>query len=203
MCGVQCVLRKLAGRPRLQAVSWLAPECFRGEGLSKFSDVYAFGILMWELYTGQVRRVLSDSASSSQDSGSWRAELWLSAGSLECCVCALTPPLLLAAAESECQNPACVASPACLHYVQVAFDDLVTSNTKVLQTIIGDGVRPQFPDAAPAWYVNLATRCWAGAPKSRPSFRRIVQALQSVEEPPAAAGAAPTATTVAAGAAQG
>jgi serine/threonine protein kinase len=47
-------MRKLAGRPRLQAVSWLAPECFRGDGLSKHSDVYAFGILMWELYTGQV-----------------------------------------------------------------------------------------------------------------------------------------------------
>jgi serine/threonine protein kinase len=47
-------MRKLAGRPRLQAISWLAPECFRGDGLSKHSDVYAFGILMWELYTGQV-----------------------------------------------------------------------------------------------------------------------------------------------------
>lgn len=47
-------MRKLAGRPRLQAVSWLAPECFKGDGLSKHSDVYAFGILMWELYTGQV-----------------------------------------------------------------------------------------------------------------------------------------------------
>jgi serine/threonine protein kinase len=37
-------------------VSWLAPECFRGEGLSKYSDIYAFGILMWELYTGEVRQ---------------------------------------------------------------------------------------------------------------------------------------------------
>lgn len=53
---LQCTLRKLAGRARLQGVSWLAPECFRGEGLSKYSDVYAYGILMWELYTGEVRR---------------------------------------------------------------------------------------------------------------------------------------------------
>jgi hypothetical protein len=71
--------------------------------------------------------------------------------------------------------------------VQVAFNDLVTSNTKVLQTIIGDGVRPQFPDSTQAWYVNLASRCWAGAPKSRPSFRRIVQALQTMEDAPAPA----------------
>lgn len=74
---------------------------------------------------------------------------------------------------------------------QVAFNDLVTSNTKVLQTIIGDGVRPQFPDSTPLWYVSLASRCWAGAPKSRPSFRRIVQALSALEaDQAAAAGAA-------------
>jgi hypothetical protein len=74
----------------------------------------------------------------------------------------------------------------------VAFNDLVTSNTKVLQTIIADGVRPQFPDSAPAWYVTLANRCWAGAAKTRPSFRRIVQALQGLEDSgtAAAAGAA-------------
>lgn len=65
--------------------------------------------------------------------------------------------------------------------LQVAFNDLVTSNTKVLQTIIGDGVRPQFPDSAPSWFVALANRCWAGAAKSRPSFRRIVQALQAID----------------------
>lgn len=76
---------------------------------------------------------------------------------------------------------------SCKHLcLQVAFNDLVTSNTKVLQTIIGDGVRPQFPDSAPSWYVNLANRCWAGAPKSRPSFRRIVQALQMLAETSAA-----------------
>ncbi|WIA14830.1 hypothetical protein OEZ85_001549 [Tetradesmus obliquus] len=114
----QVTMRKLAGRPRLQAVSWLAPECFRGDGLSKHSDVYAFGILMWELYTGQV-----------------------------------------------------------------AFNDLVTGSAKVLQTIISDGVRPQFPDNAPSWYVTLASRCWSGTAKSRPSFRRIVAQLHALEKP--------------------
>ena len=51
---LQVVVRKLAYRPRLQGVGWLAPECFRGDGLSKHTDVYAFGILMWELYTSKV-----------------------------------------------------------------------------------------------------------------------------------------------------
>eukprot|EP00877_Chromochloris_zofingiensis_P007103 jgi/Chrzof1/2646/Cz11g23210.t1 len=47
-------VKKLAGRSRQHAVRWLPPECFRGDGLSKYTDVYAFGMLMWELYTGQV-----------------------------------------------------------------------------------------------------------------------------------------------------
>jgi hypothetical protein len=71
---------------------------------------------------------------------------------------------------------ACVAAFA----LQVAFNDLVTGSAKVLQTIISDGVRPQFPDGAPAWYVTLASRCWSGTAKSRPSFRRIVAQLQAL-----------------------
>jgi hypothetical protein len=66
--------------------------------------------------------------------------------------------------------------------MQVAFNDLVTGSAKVLQTIISDGVRPQFPDNAPSWYVTLASRCWAGTAKSRPSFRRIVAQLHALEK---------------------
>lgn len=64
--------------------------------------------------------------------------------------------------------------------MQVAFSDLVTGSVKVLQTIITDGVRPQFPDGAPSWYVTLASRCWSGTAKNRPSFRRIVAQLQAL-----------------------
>jgi serine/threonine protein kinase len=52
--GRTVTVKKLVGRTRAHAASWLPPECFRGEALSKSSDVYAFGILMWELYSGQV-----------------------------------------------------------------------------------------------------------------------------------------------------
>eukprot|EP00878_Enallax_costatus_P038823 GHUV01044297.1.p1 GENE.GHUV01044297.1~~GHUV01044297.1.p1 ORF type:complete len:128 (+),score=60.37 GHUV01044297.1:412-795(+) len=69
-----------------------------------------------------------------------------------------------------------------LYTGQVAFNDLVTGSAKVLQTIINDGVRPQFPDSAPSWYVTLASRCWAGTPKNRPGFRRIVAQLQALEK---------------------
>lgn len=47
-------VRKLVQRSRLHAAACLPPEAFRGEPLSKAGDAYAFGLLMWELYTGQV-----------------------------------------------------------------------------------------------------------------------------------------------------
>jgi hypothetical protein len=47
------MVRKMIGRPRPQDGPYLAPEVFRGEPFSRPTDVYAFGLLMWELYTGQ------------------------------------------------------------------------------------------------------------------------------------------------------
>lgn len=57
MCSItiskgQLLVRKLANRPRTGLVPFLAPEIFRGERPTKACDVYSFGLLMWELYTG-------------------------------------------------------------------------------------------------------------------------------------------------------
>ena len=128
-------LRKLAGRARLHAVGWLPPECFRGEGLGRAADVYAFGILMWEALTGQV-----------------------------------------------------------------AFHGFLSAPARTLQAVITDGARPGFPEGTPRWYSELAARCWAPAPKARPSFRRVAAALAAVPPDqlvwgarPAAAAAGPAA----------
>lgn len=43
-------------QPRFGALSHAAPELIRGEALSKASDVYSVGVLLWELLSGQVRR---------------------------------------------------------------------------------------------------------------------------------------------------
>jgi serine/threonine protein kinase len=45
-----------AGQPRFGALSHAAPELIRGQELSKASDVYSVGVLLWELVTGQVRQ---------------------------------------------------------------------------------------------------------------------------------------------------
>lgn len=41
-------------QPHFGALSHAAPELIRGEELSKASDVYSVGVLLWELVTGQV-----------------------------------------------------------------------------------------------------------------------------------------------------
>eukprot|EP00775_Hariotina_reticulata_P005410 gene5410-5643_t len=43
-----------AGQPRFGALSHAAPELIRGLELSKASDVYSVGVLLWELVTGQL-----------------------------------------------------------------------------------------------------------------------------------------------------
>ncbi|GLI69917.1 hypothetical protein VaNZ11_014643 [Volvox africanus] len=105
--GTQAV-RKLLQRNRSAILPYMPPEVHRGERFGRSADVYMFGILMWELYTGGV-----------------------------------------------------------------AFSNLTGTPIKLLQTIIADGVRPLWPEGTPVWYQSLATRCWAGNPKQRPSFRRI------------------------------
>lgn len=42
-------------QPRFGALSHAAPELIQGQELSKASDVYSIGVLLWELLTGQVR----------------------------------------------------------------------------------------------------------------------------------------------------
>mmetsp|Transcript_12032 Transcript_12032/g.25862 ORF Transcript_12032/g.25862 Transcript_12032/m.25862 type:complete len:132 (+) Transcript_12032:2-397(+) len=64
-----------------------------------------------------------------------------------------------------------------LYTGSTAFASFAQTPTKLVQTVIGDGLRPEFPPEAPGWYVSLACRCWSANPKLRPPFKRIIAAL--------------------------
>ena len=51
----QVSVHKVAGRSRPSLLPYLAPEVLLGHRPRRSADVYAFGILMWELFTGGVR----------------------------------------------------------------------------------------------------------------------------------------------------
>jgi hypothetical protein len=48
----QVSVHKVAGRPRPALLPYLAPEVLLGHRPRRSADAFAFGILMWELYTG-------------------------------------------------------------------------------------------------------------------------------------------------------
>jgi len=35
------------------SIPWMAPECFRNESYTEKADIYSFGVILWELLTGQ------------------------------------------------------------------------------------------------------------------------------------------------------
>lgn len=46
-------MRKLGGRTRTSSLPYLAPELLQGHRPRKAADAYAFGLLMWEVCTGE------------------------------------------------------------------------------------------------------------------------------------------------------
>jgi hypothetical protein len=67
---------------------------------------------------------------------------------------------------------------------QTAFQGVASNPAKLIHAIVADGLRPTFPEGTPEWYSSLAARCWAAAPRARPSFRRIAAHLAGL--PPGA-----------------
>jgi serine/threonine protein kinase len=43
----------------LQTIPYMPPELLEGQKLSPLVDVYSFGIIMWECFTGLVRSFLT------------------------------------------------------------------------------------------------------------------------------------------------
>ena len=39
--------------PQLGTPFWLAPECMESQEFTEASDVYSFGIIIWEMFTRQ------------------------------------------------------------------------------------------------------------------------------------------------------
>jgi hypothetical protein len=51
---------------------------------------------------------------------------------------------------------------------------------QVIQQVVAQDLRPQFPPFLPPAYVALAQRCWARSTTARPSFEEVAAELQEM-----------------------
>jgi hypothetical protein len=51
---------------------------------------------------------------------------------------------------------------------------------QVIQRVVAQDLRPQFPPFLPPAYVALAQRCWARSTTARPSFEQAAAELQEM-----------------------
>lgn len=96
-------------------VTHMPPELFREERLTAASDVYSFGIVMWELVS---KESLMEGV----------------------------PPFL------------------------------------IIKKVLYDHWRPTFQESVPEYYVDLARRCWAERPESRPLIDQVLSELELMKK---------------------
>ena len=178
-------MHKVAGRSRPSLLPYLAPEVLLGHRPRRSADVYAFGILMWELYTGvelgsacrlrrhiedlSVHHIPSSHITQASPASSTFANDALGLGLLMKMFDLLIPY----------PSPTDTGRPA------KPFTTIPRSGKGGVgrsNSTLGSGTlekKLEWPDDVPLWYRGLAEICWDLNPKQRPSFRRLISAIKA------------------------
>lgn len=148
---------------------WLAPEVLQGGSATAASDVFSFGILLWELLSW---RVPWSGMNPFQASHAGRHACWQACVRRHVC--------------AGCHKSAC---PGCAPDVPAALRP--TLHSQIRRAVL-DGARPELPrrealpgPGAPALagldaYCRLMQSCWAGGPQQRPTLDRVVAQLTAL-----------------------
>lgn len=125
---------------------WCSPEVLDGGALSMASDVYAFGIILVEIFTGRFafRKKLAEMV---------RFGAIINPFPAPCCVYHQSGNL-----EPASNNSLSAQS------IEMLFRQITTRD-----------IRPEFPEAFPAGVRNLAAICWSPLAARRPSFPEAQQ----------------------------
>ncbi|XP_040197936.1 activated CDC42 kinase 1-like [Rana temporaria] len=149
---------------RKMPFAWCAPESLKFGNFSHSSDVWMFGVTMWEMFT-------------------YGQEPWFG----------LNGRQILAAIERGAERLECPedCSPAlynvmmkCWAYIpkeRPNFTSIISLLQEILAAIERGAERLECPeDCSPALY-NVMMKCWAYIPKERPNFTSIISLLQEVK----------------------
>jgi hypothetical protein len=144
---------------RAGTLTHLAPEMFvRGTRLTTAGDVYAFGVLMWEFYTGK-----RPWAGGPVGWAEWHPPLYSRHGSIL--------PLNLPASPFSHPHPHTHPQP----------NIKGLPHDTIMHRVLRRGLRPRFPPGAPPAYVALTAACWAADPEARPGMGAVIGALRGIE----------------------
>jgi serine/threonine protein kinase len=166
---------------------WASPECILGKGSNKASDVFSFGIILWELIT-------------------WRPpSVYVSVSELRqepLCQLPGVKELLNTTMGVQDQRRSSVSASSDIRASSVQSNPLhadgleapkgADAETLVLMELCNAErarllmsekcLRPPIPTDAPQWLHTLLSRCWFEDQAKRPTFDEIVGILSSTQE---------------------
>jgi hypothetical protein len=152
-------------------VTHLAPEMLvRGTHITTAVDVFAFGILMWEFYTG----LKPWAGAAKRDGGAPRGPRAMTGGA-PAGPRPIRPSWTACAARaghSQGPNPRPAPPPP--------QPPPGLPQDAIIHRVLHTGARPPFPAGAPPAYAGLAAACWAHDPAARPRMGDVIAALQAV-----------------------
>jgi len=177
---------------------WAAPELFSGKGAHPHSDVFSFGIILWELVCWRAPSVLVSlaelKAKPNRDLPGVaellkQLEPVASGGAAD-----VTQSPLHPAAGAEIGRDSTTVWQENPTRVEVdARSSSGKSDAKLVMVEISDAFRaqlfmceqkrrPPIPKSAPQWLHTLLSRCWFEDPTKRPSFAEIKSILDSTAD---------------------
>ena len=179
-------------RNRVGTLRWTAPEVLRSESYSFKSDVFSFGLVMWEMWARELP-FLGESFDNR-----FGAEGYLFAdfdlfliffffdsylfSSLFSLLSSLLIPLSLPHSSLPTPLFSILHSPSLLPLFSLLLPSLLyllPSLSLRIEDAIMSGERPEIPPECPEVWANIIQTCWADEPTSRPSLREVMLKIRS------------------------